>query len=48
MLVVLCIAIWLVTGAGYFWPVWVILWAVVTIGLRARWAYGSRHDDDDD
>ena len=46
MLVVLCIAVWLVTGAGYFWPMWVLLWAVFTIGVRARRAYGINYDDD--
>ncbi|MCU1450975.1 MAG: hypothetical protein JWP02_3145 [Acidimicrobiales bacterium] len=45
-LVVLCIAIWLVTGAGYFWPIWVIVFAVLSLGIRARRVYSTSYDDD--
>ena len=34
---VLLIAIWAVTGAGYFWPMWPMLWfAFATIRRRAH------------
>ena len=45
-LVVVCIAVWLVAGAGYFWPIWVILFFGLRLGLLARRAYGSRYDDE--
>ena len=50
VLVAICIAIWLVGGAGYFWPIWVILFAALTLGLRARRVYGTSYwyEDDDD
>jgi len=41
-------AIWLITGAGYFWPVWVMIWwgAALLMKLavrpRARHGYGAR------
>jgi signal transduction histidine kinase len=37
------IGIWLVSGAGYFWPVWSILGSAVAIGLKAvRWPTAVR------
>jgi len=40
----LCVAIWVVAGHGYFWPVWVILgWAVV-LGLHALVELGARSE----
>jgi hypothetical protein len=37
---ILLIAIWALTGAGYFWPVWPILgWGLFTLGPGA-WAPG--------
>jgi hypothetical protein len=44
----LLIAIWALTGAGYFWPVWVILWWGVALAIklplrtRARSGLGTR------
>jgi hypothetical protein len=41
-------AIWLVSGAGYFWPVWVMIWwgAALLMKLavrpRARHGFGAR------
>jgi hypothetical protein len=33
----LLIAIWAMTGAGYFWPMWPMLWfAFATLRHRAR------------
>jgi hypothetical protein len=38
-IVLICLAIWLVTGAGYFWPAWVLAFGVVKVGLHAREVY---------
>ena len=46
-IVVLCLAIWLLTGAGYFWPGWVLLFAAVKIGIRARHTYGRSSSPSD-
>ena len=41
-------AIWLLTGAGYFWPVWVMIWwgaallMKMAVRPRARHGYGAR------
>lgn len=36
----ICVVIWLMTGAGYFWPMWVMLGtgipALLSMGQRAR------------
>jgi hypothetical protein len=48
VLVVLCIAVWLISGAGYFWPIWVILFVALRLGIRARRVYGSSAYDDED
>lgn len=34
-IIVLLIAIWAVTGAGYFWPVWVIVWWGFAMVMRS-------------
>ena len=39
-IVVLCLAIWLLTGAGYFWPGWVLAFGILRIGVHARDVYG--------
>ena len=39
-ILVICLAVWLFTGAGYFWPGWVILGVAFKIGLHARHTYG--------
>lgn len=38
--VLVCLVVWAATGAGYFWPGWVILGVVVNIGVAARFLYG--------
>jgi len=40
-----CVFIWLLSGAGYFWPGWVLLFGGLTLGKAAREAYGPRADD---
>ena len=30
-----CILVWLLSGAGYFWPAWVILAAIANIAMHA-------------
>ena len=47
-LIVLSIAIWLIGGAGFFWPIWVILVVVFRLGLRARRIWGNTAYDDED
>lgn len=37
LVAVLCVAIWLATGAGYFWPMWVILGLGIR-GLQLGWS----------
>jgi uncharacterized membrane protein YccC len=39
-IVFVCLAIWLLTGAGYFWPGWVLAFGVLRIGVHARDVYG--------
>jgi len=39
-IVVVCLAIWLLTGAGYFWPGWVLAFGVLRIGMHASAVYG--------
>ena len=41
-----CLLIWLVTGAGSFWPLWVLLFGVVAIGRRAVDTYGRPSRDE--
>jgi hypothetical protein len=46
-----CIAIWAITGADYFWPVWVLLGTGIPIGfalLHAALGVGDDGDDDKD
>jgi hypothetical protein len=40
MIVFVCVAIWLLTGAGYFWPGWVLAFGVLRIGMHASDVYG--------
>jgi hypothetical protein len=42
----ICLLIWLFTGAGSFWPLWVLLFGVVAIGRRAVDTYGRGNRDD--
>jgi hypothetical protein len=39
-IVVVCLAIWLITGAGYFWPAWVLAFGILRVGVHARDVYG--------
>ena len=41
-----CVAVWLLTGAGYFWPMWVLLFGGLKLGRLARHAYTSSSADD--
>jgi hypothetical protein len=41
-IVLLCVAIWLLSGAGYFWPAWVIVIGGLRLGFQAREVYGAR------
>ncbi len=40
----ICIAIWLMTGAGYFWPMWVMLGTGIPVLTQLSWS-GRRTDD---
>src|SRR4051794_6920873 len=42
-----CMAIWLLSGAGYFWPMWVLLIGGLKLGAHARHAFVDRYDDRD-
>jgi hypothetical protein len=46
-LVLICLAIWALSGFGYFWPAWVIVIGGLKLGFHARSVYGSRYYDDD-
>ena len=46
-IVMICLAIWLFTGAGYFWPAWVILGVGVKIGIHARHTFGRSSSPSD-
>lgn len=45
---VVLIGIWALTGAGYFWPMWVILGTVLGLGGEAWNIYGRRDISDAD
>lgn len=36
----LCVAIWMATGFGYFWPGWVLLFLALRLGIFASRVYG--------
>ena len=44
----LLVAIWLVTGAGYFWPIWPSLGWGLGVGLHAVGTYTATYSADDD
>jgi hypothetical protein len=44
---VACLAVWLLSGAGAFWPGWVLLVGAFLLGRRAVDAYRSTGSDDD-
>ena len=43
-LVALLVTVWVVTGAGAFWPIWILLglWWFGPLRHRRRWAHGRR------
>ena len=43
-IVMICVLVWLLTGAGAFWPIWVIGIGGVKLGVRAREAYATADD----
>ena len=45
--ILICIAIWLLTGAGTFWPAWVILIGGLRLGFHAREVFGGDDNDPD-
>jgi hypothetical protein len=42
---VVCTFIWLLSGAGYFWPGWVLLVGGIGLGRAAREAWGPGSGD---
>jgi hypothetical protein len=34
----ICVAIWLMTGAGYFWPMWVMLGTGIPVLVQLPWS----------
>jgi hypothetical protein len=42
----LCLGIWLVSGAGAFWPAWVLLVGAFLLGRKAVDAYRTTGPDD--
>jgi hypothetical protein len=47
-LVTICTAIWALTGLGYFWPMWIILFGGIRLAVLARDAYGTTPEPRDD
>ncbi len=45
---VLCVGIWIITGFGAVWPLWVLLIGGFVLAREARDAYGSYEDEDED
>lgn len=45
---VFLVAIWAVSGRGYFWPIWVILGWGIGIAMHAWAIYGARPITEDD
>ncbi len=43
---VLCLAVWLISGAGAFWPGWVLLAGAFLLGRRAVDAFRTTGPDD--
>lgn len=48
LIVISTIAIWAMAGGGYFWPKWVLLWAGLTMAVRARRAMRELPPDEED
>jgi hypothetical protein len=40
---ILLVAIWLFAGAGYFWPVWVMIWWGVALALKLPLRHRATH-----
>jgi hypothetical protein len=45
MAVVIVLAVWALTGRGYFWPAWVVLGLVVATAGWARATWSGIDDD---
>lgn len=43
--VVICVGIWVLTGANYFWPGWVILFGGIDIARRAYTTFANPPDE---
>jgi hypothetical protein len=41
VVVAICLAIWVVSGMGYFWPAWVIVIGGFKLAARARDTFGG-------
>jgi hypothetical protein len=46
--VAICVGIWALTGAAYFWPGWVMLFGGIDIARRAYTLYANPPPDDPD
>jgi hypothetical protein len=46
VIVVGSVVLWAISGAGAFWPGWVLLWGAVARGLRAQRALRLGEPDD--
>jgi uncharacterized membrane protein len=44
-ILVLMIVIWLLSGRGYFWPIWVVFGLGIALITTARQAYGPRQHE---
>lgn len=36
VIVIGSVVVWALSGGGYFWPAWVLLWGGFAMGFRAR------------
>lgn len=43
--VIVCVAIWALTGAGYFWPGWIIAIGGLRLGFEARARFNGGDSD---
>lgn len=46
--VIVCVGIWALTGAAYFWPGWVILFGGIDIARRAYTTFADPPDEPDE
>ena len=45
MIMLVCVAVWLATGLGYFWPGWVVLGLGIHLAVHARSAFTTTEPD---